>query len=151
MDRTEKILWATSGVAFIQIMIGFYLSQIEKPMDSVALLIHISLGILLFILAIASYTYTKEIKRLRTLAAVNTSLIAITGLIGMGFISLRASTLYTTYACKSINPIIHITGRASTLYTTYAPYLHLALAIGIISNYAVMLGIKRTLDLKDKL
>lgn len=129
MDRTEKILWATSGVAFIQIMIGFYLSQIEKPMDSVALLIHISLGILLFILAIASYTYTKEIKRLKTLAAVNTSLIAITGLIGMGFISLRASTLYTTYA----------------------PYLHLALAIGIISNYAVMLGIKRTLDLKDKL
>jgi ABC-type iron transport system FetAB permease component len=129
LDRTEKILWATSGVAFIQIMIGFYLSQIEKPMDSVALLIHISLGILLFILAIASYTYTKEIKRLKTLAAVNTSLIAITGLIGMGFISLRASTLYTTYA----------------------PYLHLALAIGIISNYAVMLGIKRTLDLKDKL
>lgn len=129
MDRTEKILWATSGVAFIQIMIGFYLSQIEKPIDSVAILIHISLGILLFILAIASYTYTKEIKRLKTLAAVNTSLIAITGLIGMGFISLRASTLYTTYA----------------------PYLHLALAIGIISNYAVMLGIKRTLDLKDKL
>ena len=113
----------------MQIMIGFYLSQIEKPIDSVAILIHISLGILLFILAIASYTYTKEIKRLRTLAAVNTSLIAITGLIGMGFISLRASTLYTTYA----------------------PYLHLALAIGIISNYAVMLGIKRTLDLKDKL
>jgi ABC-type iron transport system FetAB permease component len=129
LDRTEKILWATSGVAFMQIMIGFYLSQIEKPIDSVAILIHISLGILLFILAIASYTYTKEIKRLRTLAAVNTSLIAITGLIGMGFISLRASTLYTTYA----------------------PYLHLALAIGIISNYAVMLGIKRTLDLKDKL
>ena len=129
MDRIEKILWISSGVTFIQIMIGFYLSQTEKPINSVALLIHISLGILLFILAIASYTYTKEIKRLRTLATVNTSLIAITGLIGMGFISLRASIPYTTYV----------------------PYLHLALAIGIISNYAVMLGIKRTLDLKDKL
>ena len=127
MDRTEKILWITSGVAFIQIMIGFYLSQTEKPINSVALFIHISLGLLLFILAVASYIYTKEIKRLRNLAVVNTSLIAITGLIGIDFISLRTSIIYTTYA----------------------PYLHLALAIGIISNYAVMLGIKRTLDLKE--
>ncbi|NOL60996.1 trehalose synthase [Ferroplasma acidiphilum] len=109
-------------------MVGFYLSQIENPVDSNILILHISLGVLLFIMSILSYMYTKNIIRLAHLAIVNILLIVITGIIGSGFIILKTNSLYSTYI----------------------PYLHMLLAIGIISNYAVMLGIKRTIDGIDK-
>ncbi|MGE9810811.1 trehalose synthase [Ferroplasma acidiphilum] len=128
MDKIERVLWATSGITLLQIMVGFYLSQIENPVDSNILILHISLGVLLFIMSILSYMYTKNIIRLAHLAIVNILLIVITGIIGSGFIILKTNSLYSTYI----------------------PYLHMLLAIGIISNYAVMLGIKRTIDGIDK-
>ncbi len=128
MDKIERVLWATSGITLLQIMVGFYLSQIENPVDSNILILHISLGVLLFILSVFSYMYTKNIIRLAHLAIVNILLIVITGIIGSGFIILKTNSLYSTYI----------------------PYLHMLLAIGIISNYAVMLGIKRTIDGIDK-
>jgi len=105
-------------------MIGFYLSQIENPVNSKVLFLHISMGIILFIMSILSYFYTKSIIRLAHLALVNIFLIVITGIIGSGFIIFKANNFYSTYI----------------------PYLHMLLAIGIISNYAVMLGVKRTIS-----
>ena len=128
MDKIERVLWATSGITLVQIMVGFYLSQIANPVHSEILILHVSLGILLFIMSILSYMYTKNIIRLAHLAIVNILLIVITGIIGSGFIILKTNSLYSTYI----------------------PYLHMLLAIGIISNYAVMLGIKRTIDGIDK-
>ena len=128
MDKIERVLWATSGITLIQIMVGFYLSQIANPANSEILILHISLGVLLFIMSILSYMYTKNITRLAHLAIVNILLIVITGIIGSGFIILKTNSFYSTYI----------------------PYLHMLLAIGIISNYAVMLGIKRTINSVDK-
>ncbi|WP_337861106.1 trehalose synthase, partial [Ferroplasma sp.] len=122
------ILWTTSAFAFIQIMGGFYLSQIENPLTSYVLILHIFTGIILFGMAIITFIYTKGVRRLKHLATVNASLIVITALLGFGFIVFKSSIIYSTYI----------------------PYLEMALAIGIISNYAVMLGIKRTLDLVNK-
>jgi len=109
-------------------MVGFFLSQIANPVNSEILILHISLGILVFIMSILSYVYTKNVIRLAHLAIVNILLIVITGMIGSGFIIFKTNSFYSTYI----------------------PYLHMLLAIGIISNYAVMLGIKRTLDISNK-
>jgi len=128
VDKVERVLWATSVIVLFQIMVGFYLSQIANPINSEILILHISLGILVFVMSILSYVYTKNIIRLAHLAIVNILLIVITGMIGSGFIIFKTNRFYSTYI----------------------PYLHMLLAIGIISNYAVMLGIKRTLDGADK-
>lgn len=79
-------------------------------------------------MAIMVFIYTKGEIRLKHLAMVNSSLIVIAILIGIGFIVFKSSTLYSTYM----------------------PYLEMAIGIGIISNYAVMLGIKRTLGIIGK-
>ncbi len=123
----EKILWATSGITLLQIMTGFYLSQIYDAINSPVLVFHIFTGILLLIMAAVSYLMVKSIPRLKHLATVNTVLIIITILTGTGFIIFKSSNFYGEFM----------------------PYIQLLLSIGIISNYAVMLGIKRTLDLNQ--
>ncbi len=126
MNNIEKILWATSGITLLQIMTGFYLSQIYDAINSPVLVFHIFTGILLLIMAAVSYLMVKNISRLKHLATVNTILIIITILTGTGFIIFKSSNFYVEFM----------------------PYIQMLLSIGIISNYAVMLGIKRTLDLK---
>ena len=126
MNNIEKILWATSGITLLQIMTGFYLSQIYDAINSPVLVFHIFTGILLLIMAAASYLMVKNISRLKHLATVNTILIITTILTGTGFIIFKSSNFYGEFM----------------------PYIQMLLSIGIISNYAVMLGIKRTLDLK---
>lgn len=108
-------------------MTGFYLSQISNAISSIILIFHIITGILLLIVAVASITVVSHISRLKHLAMVNTILIVITLITGTGFILFRYSNFYDQYM----------------------PYVQMALSIGIISNYAVMLGIKRTLDLNQ--
>ncbi len=127
MNDVEKFLWAISGITFLQIMTGFYLSQISNAISSIILIFHIITGILLLIVAVASITVVSHISRLKHLAMVNTILIVITLITGTGFIIFRYSNFYDQYM----------------------PYVQMALSIGIISNYAVMLGIKRTLDLNQ--
>ncbi len=126
MNNIEKILWATSGITLLQIMTGFYLSQIYDAINSPVLVFHIFTGILLLIMAAVSYLMVKNISRLKHLATVNTILIITTILTGTGFIIFKSSNFYGEFM----------------------PYIQMLLSIGIISNYAVMLGIKRTLDLK---
>ena len=125
MNNVEKFLWAISGITFLQIMTGFYLSQISNAISSIILIFHIITGILLLIMAVASITVVSHISRLKHLAMVNTTLIMITLITGTGFIIFKSSTFYGQFM----------------------PYVQMILSIGIISNYAVMLGIKRTLDL----
>ncbi|WMT55576.1 MULTISPECIES: trehalose synthase [unclassified Acidiplasma] len=123
MDGLEKLLWSVSGLTVLQMTLGFYLSQISNPLNSRMLYVHIITGTLLFILALILIKPSGINKRLRNLSVVNSGLIVLTGIIGSGFIIFKNSTFYSIYM----------------------PYLHFLLAIGIISNYAVMLGIKRTL------
>ncbi|KPV47063.1 trehalose synthase [Acidiplasma aeolicum] len=123
MDGLEKLLWSVSGLTVLQMTLGFYLSQISNPLNSRMLYVHIITGTLLFILALILIKPSGINKRLRNLSVVNSGLIVLTGIIGSGFIIFKNSTFYSTYM----------------------PYPHFLLAIGIISNYAVMLGIKRTL------
>ncbi len=123
----EKILWATSGITLWQIMTGFYLSRISDAINSPVLVIHIFTGLLLLIMAAVSYLMVTNISRLKHLATVNTILIIITILTGTGFIIFKSSNFYSEFM----------------------PYIQMLLSIGIISNYAVMLGIKRTLDLNQ--
>ncbi|MEM0133180.1 MAG: trehalose synthase [Acidiplasma sp.] len=123
MDGLEKLLWSVSGLTVLQMTLGFYLSQISNPLNSRMLYVHIITGTLLFILALILIKPSGINKRLRNLSVVNSGLIVLTGIIGSGFIIFKSSAFYSTYM----------------------PYLHFLLAIGIISNYAVMLGIKRTL------
>jgi hypothetical protein len=125
LNKTEKILWATSGITLLQIMTGFYLSQVYDAINSPILIFHVFTGILLLVMAATSFSAVKDILRLRHLAAVNTILVIITIITGSGFIIFKSS-----YA-----------------YSEFMPYIQMLLSIGIISNYAVMLGIKRTLDL----
>ena len=121
----ERFLWATSGITFLQIMTGFYLSQIMDAINSIVLIFHIITGILLLIIAVASIMVVADVARLKHLAIVNAILIVITIITGTGFIIFRSSTFYGQFM----------------------PYVQMILSIGIISNYAVMLGIKRTLNL----
>ncbi|MCL4453240.1 trehalose synthase [Ferroplasma sp.] len=125
MDKTEKILWATSGVTLLQIMTGFYLSQISDAISSPVLIFHVFTAIILLVMAVASFLIVKSVVRLQHLAIVNTVLIIITIITGSGFIIFKSSGLYGEFM----------------------PYIQMLLSIGIISNYAVMLGIKRTLDM----
>jgi len=123
MDGLEKLLWSVSGLTVLQMTLGFYLSQISNPLNSRMLYVHIITGTLLFILALILIKPSGINKRLRNLSVVNSGLIVLTGIIGSGFIIFKSSAFYSIYM----------------------PYIHFLLAIGIISNYAVMLGIKRTL------
>ncbi|WMT50457.1 MAG: trehalose synthase [Ferroplasma sp.] len=125
MDNIEKILWGTSAITLLQIMTGFYLSQISDPINSPVLVFHVLTAILLLVTGVASFLVVKGILRLRNLASVNIFLIIITIITGSGFIIFKSSDLYGEFM----------------------PYIQMLLSIGIISNYAVMLGIKRTLNM----
>lgn len=127
MDTIEELLWGTSGITLLQIMTGFYLSQINDAIGSTVLIFHIFTGTLLLIMALFSFVAVKNISRLKHLATVNTILITISIITGTGFIIFSSSNVYSEFM----------------------PYIQMLLSIGIISNYAVMLGIKRTLDLNQ--
>jgi CHASE2 domain-containing sensor protein len=105
-------------------MTGFYLSQISNAITSPVLIFHIFTGILLLIMAVVVIQIAAGISRLKHLAIVNAMLVIITIITGAGFIIFRYSNSYNEFI----------------------PYIEMLLSIGIISNYAVMLGIKRTLD-----
>ncbi len=84
---------------------------------------HAITGVLIFILSIILMAISNFNNRLKRLALVNMFLILFTGIIGIGFLLIKFN-----------------------FYSIYAPYIHYLLAIGILSNYAVMLGIFRTLN-----
>ncbi|SMD31450.1 hypothetical protein SAMN02745355_1391 [Picrophilus oshimae DSM 9789] len=121
MDKYEKVLWLISFLIVFQMMTGFYLSQVRIPLKYF-LYIHIFTGILIFLISIVLIKISGN-TRLKRLSYVNMFLILFTGVIGLGFILLKLR-----------------------FYDIYMPYIHFLIAIGIISNYAVMLGISRTLN-----
>jgi asparagine N-glycosylation enzyme membrane subunit Stt3 len=114
----EKIswLWIGSGLAFIQIVIGFALSQ-GLPYRTAITGLHSAVALFLLLATLIARQQFKGRSFFRRLLTTNLWLIIANGVIGGVFL---------------INP--------PYFYILLFPYIHLVLGLGVLSNYAVLIG-----------
>lgn len=110
-----------SFLALLQIMLGYLLSNVYSDL---VLVLHSGIGLALFITGLWIYFFQSDNPLMKRMAIGTLAIIVVNGGIGAGFVLF------------SSNPF----------YTNDIPYLHLFLALGVLSNYTYMAGYNRKLD-----
>ncbi|BCU67130.1 hypothetical protein HS7_05670 [Sulfolobales archaeon HS-7] len=113
MNSEAKLPFYLTWLTLIDIIVGFILSN---SFLNYILVIHVVLGLILFFASIMVYSNAR-FPIIKRMSLGNAIIIALNGLLGVGFVLI-----------------------SSSLYSIVVPYIHLALALGVLSNFAYMSG-----------